>query len=82
MGIPRLNLDEFLEDNRECKVLKRCKDTMIIQLSNGELLKILDDKLLEKLSDTGFSLEERLNEVLNLSKNINLFAIIAEQIVK
>ena len=45
MGIPRLNLDEFLEDNRECKVLKRCKDTMIIQLSNGELLKILDDKL-------------------------------------
>ena len=47
MEIPRLNLDEFLEDNRGCKFLKRCKDTMIIQLSNGELLKILDDELLE-----------------------------------
>ena len=79
MGIPRLNLDEFLEDNRECKVLKRCKDTMIIQLSNGELLKILDDKLLEKLSDTGFGLEERLNEVPNLSKNIN-FALPTRQL--
>lgn len=67
MGMPRLNLEEFLKENRECRILKRCKDTTIIQLSNGELLKILDDELLEKLSDTGFGLEERLNEVQNLS---------------
>ena len=51
MGMPRLNLEEFLKENRECRILKRCKDTTIIQLSNGELLKILDDELLEKLSD-------------------------------
>lgn len=71
MELPRLNLEEFLEENRGYKVLKRCQDTTIIQLSNGELLKILDDELLEILSDTGFGLEERLNEVQNLSKNIN-----------
>lgn len=67
MGMPRLNLEEFLKENREYRILKRCKDTTIIQLSNGELLKILDDELLEMLSDTGFGLEERLNEVQNLS---------------
>lgn len=71
MEIPRLNLEEFLEENRGYKVLKRCQDTTIIQLSNGELLKILDDELLEILSNTGFGLEERLNEVQNLSKDIN-----------
>lgn len=67
MEISKLNLDEFLEENRGYKVLKRCQDTTIIQLSNGELLKILDDELLEMLSNTGFGLEERLNEVQNLS---------------
>ena len=67
MLVPKLNLDEFLEENRGYKILKKCQDTMIIQLSNGELLKILDDELLEMLSDTGFGLEERLNEVQNLS---------------
>lgn len=71
MEIPRLNLEEFLEENIGYKVLKRCQDTTIIQLSNGELLKILDDELLEILSNTGFGLEERLNEVQNLSKDIN-----------
>ncbi len=71
MEMPKLNLDKFLEENREHKVLKRCQDTTIIQLSDGELLKILDDELLEMLSNTGFGLEERLDEVPNLSKNIN-----------
>ena len=66
-----LNLDEFLKENKGYKILKRCQDTTIIQLSNGELLKILDDELLESLSNTGFGLGERLNEVPNLSKSFN-----------
>lgn len=71
MEMPKLNLNEFLEKNKGYKVLKRCKDTTIIQLPNGELLKVLHDELLEILSNTGFSLEERINEVKNLTKFID-----------
>lgn len=62
MELPRLNLEKFLEENRGFKILKRCKDSTIIQLPNGELLKILDDELLKMLSNTGFDLEERLTK--------------------
>lgn len=71
MELPKLNLKEFLEENKGYKILKRCRDTTIIRLPNGELLKILDDELLGILSDTGFNLEERLNEAKNLNGDIN-----------
>ncbi len=67
MGIPKINLKEFLNENKGYKILKRCKDTTIIKLPNGELLKILDDGLLKIISNTGYNLEARLNEVKNLS---------------
>ena len=66
MELPKLNLNEFLEENKGYKILKIKEDTTIIQLPNGELLKILDDTLLEMLADTGFDLAKRLNEVPNL----------------
>ena len=56
MGIPKLKLKEFLNENKGYKILKRCKDTTIIKLPNGELLKILDDKLLKIISSTGYNL--------------------------
>jgi len=66
MAIPKLNLREFLNENKGYKILKRCEDTTIIKLPNGDLLKILDDELLEIISDTGYNLETRLGEVDNL----------------
>ncbi len=71
MGIHKLNLQEFLKENNSYKILKRCKDTTIIKLPNGELLKILDKELLELLEDTGFNLEVRLKEVENLKSFSN-----------
>lgn len=67
MAIPKLNLKKFLNENKGYKVSKRCEDTIIIKLPNGELLKILDDKLLKIISNTGYNLETRLNEVKNLT---------------
>lgn len=67
MGIPKLNLKEFLNENKRYKILKRCEDTTIIKFPNGELLKILDDELLKIISNTGYNLETRLNEVKNLT---------------
>ena len=67
MGIPKLKLKEFLNENKGYKILKRCKDTTIIKLPNGELLKILDDKLLKIISSTGYNLETRLSEMENLT---------------
>lgn len=71
MGIPKLNLKEFLNENKGYKILKRCKDTTIIKLPNGQLLKILDDELLKIISNTGYNLESRLNEVESLTDFIN-----------
>lgn len=62
MSILKLNLKEFLDKNKGYKILKRCKDTMIIQIPNGNLVKILDDELLTIISNTGYNLETRLNE--------------------
>lgn len=73
MQLPTFNLNWFLEKNKGYSILKRCKDTTIIQLPNGELLKILDDKLLKTISNTGFCLDERLKEVPNLNQ-FNNFA--------
>ncbi|HIT22234.1 MAG TPA: hypothetical protein IAB56_04625 [Candidatus Scybalousia intestinigallinarum] len=67
MELSALNLNEFLEKNQGYRILKRGKDAVVIQLSSGELLKILDHELLEMLFYTGFDLEERLNEVNNLT---------------
>lgn len=63
MAIPKLNLKQFLRENKGYKILKRCEDTTIIKLPNGEVLKILDDELLKIISNTGYNLETRLNEV-------------------
>lgn len=71
MKIPKLNLKEFLNENKGYKILKRCEDTTIIKLPNGELLKILDDELLKIISNTGYNLETRLNEVKNLTSFTN-----------
>lgn len=68
MGIEKLNLKEFLNDNKGYKILKRCKDTTIIMLPSGQLLKILDNELLKIISSTGYNLETRLNELNNLTK--------------
>lgn len=67
MGIAKLNLKKFLNENKGYKVLKSCDDTTIIKLSNGNLLKILSDQLLKMISNTGYHLETRLNEVENLT---------------
>lgn len=74
MIIPKLNLREFLSANKGYKILKRCKDTTIIMLPNGDLLKILDDKLLKIIADTGYDLETRLNEVHKFT-GFNRFAL-------
>lgn len=74
MEIPKLNLKEFLMENKGYKVLKRCVDTTIIQLSTGEILKILDDELLKIISDTGYNLETRLKETPKL-KQFDKFAL-------
>ena len=74
MEIPKSNLHEFLEKNTGYKILKRREDTIIIQLPDGELLKILNDALLEMIADTGFDLEERLEEIPNLT-DFNHFAL-------
>lgn len=66
MAIPKLNLKEFLNENKGYEILKRCKDTTIIKLPNGDLLKILDDELLKIISATGYNLETRLSEVEKL----------------
>lgn len=67
MEIPKLNLKEFLNENKGYQILKRCNDTTIIKLPNGELLKILDDELLKIISNTGYDLETRLKEVNHLT---------------
>lgn len=67
MELSKSNLKEFLKENKGYKILKRCKDTTIIKLPSGELLKIIDDQLLDIISNTGFNLEERLSEVKNLT---------------
>lgn len=71
MSLPKSNLKEFLNKNKGYNILKRYKDTTIINLPNGKLLKILDDKLLKRISNTGYNLETRLNEVKNLNKFTN-----------
>lgn len=71
MSLPKSNLKEFLNKNKGYNILKRCKDTTIIKLPNGELLKILDDKLLKIISNTGYNLETRLNEIENLNEFTN-----------
>lgn len=71
MAIPELNLDEFKKNNKGHKLLIECEDTEIRRLPNGEVLKILDNILLELLSNTGFSLEKRLDEVDNLTSFTN-----------
>lgn len=67
MAIPKMNLKEFLKENKGYKVLKRCTDTTIIKLPNGELLKILDKSILDIISNTGYDLETRLCEVDKLT---------------
>ncbi len=69
--MPKLNLDEFIKNNKGHKLLIECEDTEIRRLPNGEVLKILDNMLLELLSNTGFSLEKRLDEVDNLTSFTN-----------
>lgn len=69
--MPKLNLDEFIKNNKGYKLLIECEDTEIRRLPNGEVLKILDNMLLELLSNTGFSLEKRLDEVDNLTSFTN-----------
>lgn len=73
MELTKLNLKEFLNENKGYKILKRCKDTTIIKLPNGNLLKILDDELLQIISNTGYNLETRLKEVDSLT-NFKNFA--------
>ncbi len=63
MSLPKSNLKEFLNKNKGYNILKRYKDTTIIKLPNGKLLKII--------SNTGYNLETRLNEVKNLNKFTN-----------
>lgn len=52
MAISKLNLREFLKENKEYRVLQRRKNTTIIRLPNGDILKILDNDLLNIISDT------------------------------
>ncbi len=67
MAIPKLNLDEFLKENKGYRILKRLKDTIIIILPDGEVLKILNKELLKQIAKTGYDLDTRLDEVENLS---------------
>lgn len=62
MAIPTSDLQEFLDQNKGYKVLKRLEDTTIIWLPSGELLKILDWSLLNLIKHTGYSLDVRLDE--------------------
>ncbi len=71
MSIPKLNLKEFLNQNKGYEILKRCKDTTLIKLPNGELLKILDNELLNRITNTGYSLEDRLCEAEYLTDFTN-----------
>lgn len=68
MALPKMNLKKFLNENKGYRILKRCEDTTIIELPNGDLLKILDYELLKVISNTGYDLETRLNEVPNLTE--------------
>lgn len=67
MKIPKSNLAQFLEENKSYQLLKRGKDTTLIKLPTKESLKILDTELLERISNTGYDLETRLEEVKNLT---------------
>lgn len=67
MAISKMNLKEFLKENKGYKVLKRCTYTTIIKLPSGELLKILDKSILDIISNTGYDLETRLCEVDKLT---------------
>ena len=69
--LTKVNLSRFLSNNKGYKILKRCEDTTIIKLPNGELLKILDPFLVNILQNTGYSLETRLKEVDSLKKYAN-----------
>lgn len=71
MGIQKLNLQEFLKENKGYKLLEKREHTTIFQLPDGSLLKTLDKELLDLLSSTGYDLETRLNEVDNLKKFSN-----------
>lgn len=71
MGIQKLDLNDFLKQNKGYKVWKRLEDTTLIKLPNGELLKILDKELLKIISDTGYNLETRLGEVDSLTSFTN-----------
>lgn len=71
MAMPKLDLKSFLKENKGYKILKRCENTTIIKLPSGELLKILDDKLLKIIANTGYDLETRLSEVENLKEFTN-----------
>ncbi len=62
MAIPTSDLQEFLDQNKGYKLFKRLKDTTIIRLPSGELLKILDEYLLKIIADTGYNLDVRLDE--------------------
>lgn len=73
MGIQKLNLKEFLKEHKGYKIFKRLEDNTILMLPNGNLVKILDAKLLELISDTGYDLETRLWEVDKLT-SFNKFA--------
>ena len=70
-NMEKANYNEFLKENKGYKTLKRCEDTTIIRLPNGDILKKLDTKLLSILENTGYNLETRLNEVDKLDKTIN-----------
>ena len=71
MELAKSNLREFLKENEGYHVFKREKDTTLLRLPNGDVLKILDSELLGILSDTGYSLEDRLKEVPNLTSFSN-----------
>lgn len=68
MEISKANLKRFLDNNKGYKILKRCKDTTIIKLPSGEILKILNDELLKIIENTGYNLETRLKKLKNITR--------------
>lgn len=74
MALPTSDLQEFLDQNKGYKVYKRLEDTTIIKLPNGELLKILDKRLLKVIADSGYDLDVRLDEADKFSgfKNFSI----------
>ncbi len=68
MALPKVDFLEFLKENQGYTILELRSGRYILKLANGDIVKVLEEELLEELAETGYDLEARLGEVENLTK--------------